>query len=693
MLRHHYTKNISYDPSRSSNTAINFYNNGIYFPSTTNSTAAELKSNWQNHANSLILGFTNVNDNRNPLGSNFPYLYILDGKGYINAGSETFSTGNDLIQNTLTLTDNFNIYKGRHNFTIGANVEFSHAYNLYMRQAYGQYTYASLSDFMNDSSAMQYDRGYSLVDDVVGDGSKAAADFNVLTWGIYAQDEFQVTDNLRLTGGLRIDMPMYLTTPKAVNDFDTTLAKIQAAGLDTYNAQAGKMPQSRIMLSPRIGFNWDVTGKEETQLRGGIGLFVSRMPLVWPGGCYTNNGLTVGGVLYKHAWGLPIPFIPQWDQQYTATDFGATDPIPSGQVDLFSKDFKFPKVMRASLAVDQKLPWGLVATVEGIYTKTINNLLYYNLNQSPSNGNLEGVDTRPHYPGTKIENTYTRIILGTNTSEGYTYDLTVQLTKPYSKGFAGSLAYTYGRAKALNDATSSQNSSQWRYMENVNGLNHLDLSYSDFDMGSRIVGFITYKKEYAGHMATGISLFYDGHSGRRYSYVYIDKGNLNGEGENPGNLIYVPASQAEITLKGTTEEQASQWADLNDFIENDKYLKNRRGEYAERNGARLPFESMFDLKLIQDFYIKAGAHQHTLEVTFDVFNLGNLLNKKWGVVRYITNDAYQLIKFEGYEEGTYKPVFSYTKPKGDIWNIDDGGVRSSRWQGQIGIRYIFGRPE
>jgi len=712
MLRHQYTKLLAIDPSGSDKTHINFYNNGIYFPSVTNSSAAELKSNWQNYANSLIIGYTNVNDNRNPMGANFPYLYIKDGSGYINAGSETFSTANDVIQNILTVNDNFNIYKGRHNFVVGVNFEFTHAYNLFIRQAYGQYTYASLDDFMTGVSAIQYDRGYSLVDDIIGDGSQAAADFNVLTAGVYAQDEFQITNNFRLTGGLRFDMPVFLTKPDAVKDFDTTLAKIQAAGLDTYDAHAGKMPQSRVMLSPRVGFNWDVTGKEETQLRGGVGLFVSRLPLVWPGGCYFNNGLTVGGVFYKYtgtgSGSIPIEFRPQWDEQYTAVDFGAVDKIPSGQIDLFSENFKFPKVLRASIALDQKLFWGIVGTVEIIYTKTINNMLYYNLNESPADGHLEGGDMRLHYPGTKIDKTYTRIILGTNTSKGYTYDLTLQLTKPYSKGLAGSLAYTFGRAMSINDATSSQNSSQWRYMENIDGLNHLDLSYSDFDMGSRIIGFISYKKEYGGCLATGISLLYDGHSGKRFSYVYNDIGKnsagksvfgVNNEGENVGDLIYIPDDRSDINLIDLTDNDGNvilsaeqQWNDLNSFIENDKYLKKHRGGYAERNGARLPFESIFDVKIIQDFYIKAGAHQHTLEITFDVFNVANLLNKKWGVLRYITNDAYQLIRFEGYEEGTYKPLYSFTKPEGDIWNISDSGVTSSRWQGQIGIRYIFGRP-
>ncbi|MCK5839755.1 MAG: TonB-dependent receptor, partial [Bacteroidales bacterium] len=464
------------------------------------------------------------------------------------------------------------------------------------------------------------------------------------TFGIYGQDEWQVNDDFKVTLGLRFDLPMFLDDPAGVAQFDTTIAKIEAAGYDMEGANSGKMPKTQIMVAPRIGFNWDVNGEEKTQVRGGVGIFTSRIPLVWPGGSYTNNGVTVGGVYVKSSWGYDIEFQPDWQKQYTNADFGIADAIPSGQMDLFTENFKFPQVLRTSAAVDQKLPWwGLIGTVEGIFTKTLNNMLYYNVNQQTSDGTLAGADNRPHYPGGKIESAYTRIMLGTNTNKGYSYNFTVQLQKPFDKGFTGSIAYTYGKAMAMNDATSSQNSSQWRYMENVNGLNNLDLSYSDFSMGHRVVGFLSYKKEYANNFATGFSLFYDGISGGRYSYVYNDYGDMNGEGENAGNLIWIPANSSEIQFVGTADEQAQQWSDLDAFIEGDDYLKNNRGGYAERNAATLPFQSMFDFKLIQDFYITAGKNKHTLQVTFDIFNVANMLNKEWGARRYVTNTAYKLI--------------------------------------------------
>jgi hypothetical protein len=301
------------------------------------------------------------------------------------------------------------------------------------------------------------------------------------------------------------------------------------------------------------------------------------------------------------------------------------------------------------------------------------------------------------YPGQRIDGNYTRIIYGTNTNQGYTYNLTAQVTKPISKGLSGTLAYTFGRAKAMNDGTSSQNSSQWRYMENVRGLNHLDLSYSDFDMGSRVLAFLSYRIEYANNFATTLSLVYNGQSGQRYSYVYNDRGDLNGEGENSGNLIWIPANQSQINLVdivdddgNVTKTAAQQWADLNSFIESDKYLSENRGDYAMRNGSRLPFESVIDFKLIQDFFINAAGKRHNLQLTLDIFNFTNLLNPEWGIRRYITNDALQLIDFEGVD-GNGDAAFTYSGPSDveGVYNVSDVGIYGSRWTGQIGIRYIF----
>ncbi|MEN8156317.1 MAG: TonB-dependent receptor [Bacteroidota bacterium] len=693
MFRHSYTGLEAIKTSSSSSRSLNFLNNAQYFPSVTNSSALELKSNLTSSSNSLVIGFTSVRDDRDPYGDNFPAVRVYDGNGTLYFGSEPYSTANQLDQDVLTITENYSIYKGKHTITVGANIEYSSTYNLFMRKNFGEYRYSTVDDFMTvgtagEVPAYQFERGYSLVDDITGDGSAAAADFSMLQWGIYAQDEFQVSPDLKVTAGIRLDMPMFLTESPVDDHFNsTTAAQLEAAGWDLEGAQSGQMPKSSIMLSPRVGFNWDLSGDKSTQMRGGVGVFTSRLPLVWPGGSYTNSGVVIGGVYHRSAWGDPIMFRSQWDDQYKNPDFGYPEAPYGGQVDLFANGFKFPQMFRANVAVDQKLPGGLIGTFEVLYTKTLNNVNYFNVNVSPDpERQLMGADNRNYYSDDNITDDYGRVMLGTNTSEGYTYNITAQLQKPFSNGLIANLAYTFGRAMALNDGTSSQNSSQWRYMEQVNGLNYLDLGVSDFDLGHRVIGYMNYKVDWIGHMVSSFTLFYNGQSGNVYSYVYNDRGALNGEGENSGNLIYVPATAGDIVLADPT-----QWTALDDFISNDEYLSTRRGDYAERNASRTPFSHIIDFKFAQDIYVSSGDYKHTLQITFDLFNLGNLINNKWGRRYYVSNNSFTLLGFEGFVDdanGDYTPTFSFDDP-GDVWDIDDIGVQSSRWQAQIGLRYIF----
>ncbi|PID93482.1 MAG: hypothetical protein CSA95_07360 [Bacteroidetes bacterium] len=702
MARHSYTKNSAFNPSRSSNRSLKYYNNGVFFPSTTNTSAIELKSNWDNKSNNLALSFTAVRDDRDPLGDPFPSVRIYDGGGTIFFGSEPYSTANELRQDIFNLTDNLSLYLGSHTITVGANFEYQSVYNLFMRKNFGEYRFASIDDFLNKASAIQYERGYSLVDNVIGDGSAAAAEFSTMQVGVYGQDEWQINDNFKVTAGLRLDVPMF--PEKSLNDDqakqleESTFETIKAAWgnddrVDLENLQFGKMPTAQLMVNPRLGFNWDVDGDQSTQLRGGTGIFTSRLPLVWPGGAYTNNGFTIGGVYYKSKWGQDIIFSPDVEAQYDNAHFGQDDPVPSGQIDVFASDFKFPQVWRSNFAIDQKLPWNMIGTLELLYTKTLNNVNYYNLNIAPNEEFLlTGKDNRPYYSDEKLDDRLTRVMYGTNTNEGYAYNLTAQLQKPFDNGFTANVAYTYGRSMVLNDGTSSQNSSQWRYMETVNGLNNLDLSYSDFDLGHRVLAFLSYRIDYAGHMASTFSLVYNGQSGSRFSYVYNDRGNLNGEGENSGNLIFIPETADDIVLVDSEDATAAQqWEALNSFIESDSYLAENRGKYAERNGARAPFTHILDFRFVQDFYIKAGGKKHDLQLTLDIFNFTNLLNKNWGRRYYVAYNSYRLVDFEGMDADGTTPTFQYTGPESrdDIFNIDDSGLSSSRWQGQIGVRYIF----
>ncbi len=702
-MRHSYTKGEAYKRARSTNSTINFGNNSEFFPSTTNSTAIELKSAFGNSkSNNLIIGYTTVVDDRGSIGKDFPRVTINDGTNRIIFGTEPFSTINQLKSKILTLTDNFTIYKQKHAFTFGTHNEYATFYNAFVGNAYGTYTFADLNSFLIGAASTDYERSYSLVDDIAGDGTKAAADFQTLQLGVYAQDEITVNQKFRFTAGLRIDIPMFINKPQEDPYFNSTvIPKIEAEGYDLMGARVGEVPRPQVMLSPRIGFNYDLNGDQTTQIRGGVGIFTSRIPYVWPGASFNNNGVLIGSI---PAGANPkVTFRPDPNDQYTGPDVGAVVATPSGDINIFAKNFKFPQVFRTSLAVDKLLPGGIVGTLEGIFSKTLNNINYEQFNIKQPTTTLVGQDNRPRWNRSDpVDATYRHILLGKNTSKGYTYNLTAQLKKNFDFGLSTSVGYTFGRSKVLNEGTSSQNSSQWRFIENVNGKNRLDLSYSDFDLGSRIVASVSYRKEYLKHFATTISLFYNGQSGARYSYVYRNSLlNDDPQATNTDNdLIYVPRDYATYTealaageirfvpITGSnpvTEDQ--QWADLNEFIKSDDYLNSRRGQYAERNGARVPFTNVIDLRVLQDFYLTIGSTRHTLQLSFDVFNFTNMLNKDWGRQYFNTNDNFRLIEYVNLGPDNI-PNYRFAKPATKL-NIDDSGLISSRWQAQVGVRYSF----
>ncbi|MEO7176438.1 MAG: carboxypeptidase regulatory-like domain-containing protein [Saprospiraceae bacterium] len=698
-LRHSYSQSSNDIISLSSKSVINYSNGNYVFPNTTNSTAFEWNTIFNNQlSNNLILGFTNVRDDRDPIGGDFPRVIIKDGAGgTINLGSEEFSTANELNQNVFTITDNLTMYKGKHTLTLGTHNEFYKMYNLFIRQNYGTYTYDSLAGFMQNLRPSNYTRSYSLLEnDITGDGSKAAAEFSAMQLGIYLQDEIAISDRFNLSVGIRVDVPLFLDDPKEDVYFNTIGVDSLSQYWDLKGARAGKMPKASLLFSPRIGFNYDIKGDRSLILRGGVGIFTSRLPFVWTGGAYTNNGVLVGGVTVA---GNNIPadftFNPDPFNQPTAADLGQTQKIPSGEMDIFAKDFKYPQVARGSLGLDVKLPAEFTLTLEGIYSKILNNINYTNVNYKPTpDSYTTGPDVRGYYKNRILPTVYSNnIYLADNTNEGYSYNLSALVQKQFSNGFYANIGYTFGRSKVLNEATSSQNASQWRFMESVNGMNDLELTTSDFDLGHRIMAAVSYQFKYLKNFGTTISVFYNGLSGTPFSYVI--RGNQNGldlSSSSTNALVFVPTADQlnQMLFKSDADKN-----NFDAFIEADDYLKNRRGQYAERNGARMPFSHVLDLKIIQDFYIpKKNGGRHNFQITFDVFNFTNLINKEWGRKYFVSNDLYSLLNLENASAlasgAETQPKYSFVKPKATgINNIDDSGVVSSRWQGQIGVRYSF----
>ena len=395
-LRHSFVKAVNLSPSNSSPRAINFSNGGIDFTSTTNSTSLELNSRFNNKfSNNLVVGYTAVNDDRNPIGKSFPAIEIRDGSGTIFLGSEAFSTANLLLQKTLTVTDNFQINTGIHNITIGTNNEFSSSKNVFFGRNFGYYRYNSLADFLNNAKPNRFRLGYSLVGGD-GDNSLGAAEFDIMQLGGYIQDEMRLSDNFKLSLGFRVDVPIWedgLTN----NDFNTrTIGILNANGKDLKGAEVGKKIDNYAHISPRLGFNYDVNGNKKTQISGGVGIFTSRLPLVWPGGTYNNNGVTQGAIDINGVTNPSMPVFnpnPSVNSQlnYNGAPLG---PLPGnvgapgqfgGNIDLFAKDFRLPQVFKASLAVDQRLPLGFTISADITYNDNISAINYENLNITYSN--------------------------------------------------------------------------------------------------------------------------------------------------------------------------------------------------------------------------------------------------------------------------------------------------------------------
>ncbi|HUC80980.1 MAG TPA: hypothetical protein VMR70_08695, partial [Flavisolibacter sp.] len=448
----------------------------------------------------------------------------------------------------------------------------------------------------------------------------------------------------------------------------------------------------QLLWSPRVGFNYDVRGDRSAIVRGGIGVFTGRVPFVWISNQFSNNGLLLNTISITGN----RPFIADPNNQAAVGGTASR----TFEVNLIDKNFKFPQVFRANLATDFKLPGGILATFEGIYSKTINNVFYQDVNLAPAVGVVDpaynnGFDKRIAFSsstnagGRRINPDITNAILLKNTSEGYSYNLTAQFSKTWRNVFA-SVAYNHNDAAEPNSGTSSTALSNWEFVQVVGDPNNPPLATSNYALTHRITSVISTNFSYAKYFKTSVSLFYEGMSGRRFTYLV--NGDLNSDGRFGNDLLYVPKNQSEIkfvdrlnsagtAIVSTAAEQA---AAFDVYINNDKYLSSRRGTYTERNGSTTPWEHVIDARIAQDFAIVTGKTRHALQLTFDIFNLTNLLNRDWGRQYGVSNQAYNLLTTINRTSGAFQGK-GYNFTPGEPWSPSF----SSRFQGQVGIRYIF----
>ncbi|MVZ65103.1 hypothetical protein GQF61_04510 [Sphingobacterium sp. DK4209] len=670
----------AYDDNISrSGTFFRFGNNAYKFSNKQHVAVAELRSNFSNRfSNNLIVGYSAIRDNRDIAGGLFPQITInnVDGIAANSAelGSQRSSVANELDQDIFEFTNNFKWYVGKNTFTFGTHNEFFSFRNLFINNLNGRWDFNSVEDYLNNKPN-RVRATYSLIDG----NSRPSAEFSAAQLGFYAQGESEVIQNLKLTYGIRVDVPVISDKPLRNTKIETSFP-----GYRTDNTPSGKL-----LWAPRLGFNYDVQGDRSIIIRGGAGVFTGRVPFVWLSNQFSNSGLLFGTV---DARGTAINggkgFDPNVDNQKNMGT-GST----RAEVNLVNEDFKIPQVARFNLAGDFKLPYGIEATLEGIYSKTMNNIVYSDINISGSQASIDasltgGADKRPFYAGQRVNSgDFTNVILMDNTNKGYTYSLTAQLKKQFGNGFSAMVAYTNGGAESVNDGASSTALSNWEYVQIVNNANDPSLATSNFAIKHRVIGSLGYTVEYGRNkqFATGFSLFYAGNSGSPFTYLY--NGDLNGDGAFANDLLYVPSSMNEIKLVdikdrsgNVTATPQQQWDALDAYIKGDEYLSSRRGQYVERNGSFLPWQHQFDLRITQDLGVLANANKHKLQLTFDIFNVGNMLNKKWGRNYFVGNQALTLVSYTN-------SGYTFSAPKENLpYTVSD---LSSRWQGQIGIRYIF----
>jgi outer membrane receptor for ferrienterochelin and colicin len=705
-----------FNTSGGSSTRINFFNNGFLFPNSTNTYTAELRSSMKRNAsNRLLITFTDVEDNRDPIGQSFPRVTINDGTGTTNGyiiGTENFSTGNYLSQKNLTLYDAYKFYVGKNLFTVGMDLLSSKANNLFIRDLFGTYTYNSLNDFITNARPARYDRTFSLLEQKTDEkNSPSAAKFKYYNLAFFVNDEIKVSDKVTINWGVRADKTIFPDDPRTDPFFNDTAAAAISKYYNLYGARSGKMAEVSWSISPRIGFIYRMP--ENMTIRGGVGYFTGRMPLVWPGGVYNNTGVNLGSLGVNNP---NITFRPDPFNQYGPADFGISLANAKGQVDLISAEFRLPRLIRASIGVDKNLGKGWNFTAEGMFSKNINEIYYANVNIIDSNLMSTGPGARHVYANSGVParipmraggvNPYAggEIFLLYNNPDkkqrGFAYNFTAILDKKFSKGFAATLSYTYGNSIVLNEGTSSQNNSQWRFMETVNGRNFVRRSNSDFDLGHRIYGYVSRKFNFASKkLATTIALAFNSQQGQPFSYVYsasIVGDRARGE---TNDLIYIPtASEVQSmifltnTVNGVSFSDVQQRTMLENYILGSKYLNKRRGQFAERNGDRLPWQTLLDLKIMQDINVKLGDKTYTLQLSYDVYNFTNMLSKRWGQTYFLTNDNYSLIQFAGFVSPTnLTPQFRFSPQTGKPWGLSNSNAPglSARWISQLGVRLIF----
>jgi hypothetical protein len=645
------------------NLTLQFQNSGYRINNKLYSGIAELKSIFGNKfANKLQVGYTAFKDSRDPFSSPFPVLNI--GKGgtrYIVAGHEPFSINNRLDQYVIQATNNFNVYLKGHTLTIGTSLErfdFDNSFNLTGYGARVFFPDVDIADFPTFVNSAEFKQevadAKAAFETNNREGTWALAETTLGQWAFYAQDEWSVNDRLTLTIGLRSDLPLYFDTKDKIEEnlapernccYDPTITYYDEQG-NAVTFDHTELPKQTPLISPRLGFNYDLHGDQTAQLRGGTGLFTGRFPFVWIGNQVAN----------------PNFFF-----------YCVTDP-----------DFKYPQVWRSNLGYDRKFGEGWTVTLDLIYTRDIQAAMVRNYGLRLPGGKLQGPGSRPIYrldDRAQVFGGPTNAYVFTNTDKGRIFNTAIQFTKVFAGDWRASLAYNFLDAKdaASIDAEISSDAYD-RNPANIQHSNTPEVAPSLYGNKHRVVGSLYKKFSYGGSWATHVALFMEYVKGGRYSYTY--SGDINNDGSGLNDLIYVP-TDAEIDQMNFSGNAAEQRSKLKAYIAQDEYLSEHRGQFSEKYGATSPWYSRWDMRIMQEYGLSNG---NSIQLSLDILNVGNLLRSKWGVREVATfTGLAQPIAVSVDAQGAPTYTFDTSQQK----TFFNDFSLNSRWQAQVGLRYNF----
>ena len=687
---------------RTSNAGLYFESARYYQEMNFTSFAAEWNSKWGGVSNVLRATYSYQDEPRTYVGGLFPTVDILkNGSYYMGFGPDPFTEGNLRQVKTFVATDEATWSMGIQNFTAGLQFETNKATNGFGAASAGYYVFESMDDFMNGKAPRSYGVTFPM------DGSsqfQATMKYN--QFSAYVQDQVNFSDRFRLTAGLRFELPIY---PELENNYNKAFAALKYkdnAG-NEHSYSTDQLPDAPLTVSPRVGFNWDILGNHKLVLRGGTGYFVGRLPFVWLVSAVSNAGCGQYTYYYntpsdKSANYLMDKFYASREEQLKVLQqqglaVNREDAAAPSSPTIIDKDLKMNATWKTSLALDAKLPYDVDFSLEGIYSREFNPATVINLSRywDGKTVKLAPGDERHYFSQSNKNNPYMITNAG---HKAYYYSITASLAKKFAFGLNLSASYTYSKAKSYGDGIGDQVSSAYynnRY--SVNGNNDMELGYGTYVAPNRLLISASYKKDYGKNFGSEVGLIYegmnmgyaDGYSCTRYTYQLTS--NVVGDYGSNG-LVYIPASREalnEWNFKDngsyTAEQQKDDfWA----YINQDDYLKNHKGEYAERGGAVMPWHHQLDFKFNQNFYLNVAGQKNTLQFGVDIKNLANLLNNSWGLYKTVNNT--KLLNYTAGKNGA-QGSFQFQKNGKEVLSKTYTNLTSfnSTYSIQFSIRYIF----